>query len=187
MEAVKDKLVLYNPVTLKFWACSNWQFRKMQKKKKKERSYGSKMSKILLIIIPWLHYHSLSLESESKKRIGNEASTMSRLSNRVWTKQQTDCTHQGHGVQSLCAVLLLVWKQVLETLCPPGTLERFPFVRTGRPDKSFRKWNGLFPEGFAEKPSPSSGFLLDPGRQDLYSVISILVPAILSGGAYRYL
>ena len=32
-----------------------------------------------------------------------------------------------------------------------------------------------------------SGFLLDPGHQDLYSVISILVPAILSGGAYRYL
>ena len=145
------------------------------------------MSKILLIIIPWLHYHSLSLKSESNKRIGNEASTMSRLSNRVWTKQQTDCTHQGHGVQSLCAVLLLVWKQVLETLCPPGTLERFPFVRTGRPDQSVRKWNGLFPEGFAEKPSPSSGFLLDPGRQDLYSVISILVPAILSSGAYRYL
>ena len=120
----KDKLVLYNPVTLKFWACSNWQFRKMQKKKKKkkERSYGSKMSKILLIIIPWLHYHSLSLESESNKRIGNEASTMSRLSNRVWTKQQTDCTHQGHSLQSLSAVLLLVWKQVLETSCPPGTL-----------------------------------------------------------------
>ena len=33
----------------------------------------------------------------------------------------------------------------------------------------------------------SSGFLLDPGRRDLYSAISILVPAILSGGAYRYL
>ena len=33
----KDKLVLYNPVTLKFWACSNWQFRKMQKKKKEKR------------------------------------------------------------------------------------------------------------------------------------------------------
>ena len=32
-----------------------------------------------------------------------------------------------------------------------------------------------------------SGFLLDPGHQDLYSGISILVPAILSGGAYRYL
>ena len=31
------------------------------------------------------------------------------------------------------------------------------------------------------------GFLLDPGRRDLYSAISILVPAILSGGAYRYL
>ena len=119
----KDKLVLYNTVTLKFWACRNWQFRKMQKKKKKkERSYGSKMSKILLIIIPWLHYHSLSLKSESNKRIGNEASTMSRLSNRVWTKQQIDCTHQGHSLQSLSAVLLLVWKQVLEMSCPPGTL-----------------------------------------------------------------
>ena len=105
----KDKLVLYNPVTLKFWACGNWQFRKMQKKK--ERSYGSKVSKILLIIIPWLHYHSLSLKSESNKRIGNEASTMSRLSNRVWTKQQTDCTHQGHSLQSLSAVLLLVWNK----------------------------------------------------------------------------
>ena len=33
----KDKLVLYNPVTLKFWACRNWQFRKMQKKKKEKR------------------------------------------------------------------------------------------------------------------------------------------------------
>ena len=33
----------------------------------------------------------------------------------------------------------------------------------------------------------NTGFLLDPGRQDVYSVISILVPAILSGGAYRYL
>ena len=32
-----------------------------------------------------------------------------------------------------------------------------------------------------------TGFLLDPGRRDLYSAISILVPAILSGGAYRYL
>ena len=31
-----------------------------------------------------------------------------------------------------------------------------------------------------------TGFLLDPGRQDLYSGISILVPAILSGGAYTY-
>ena len=39
------------------------------------------MIKILLIILPWFHYHSLSLESESNKRIGNEASTMSRLSN----------------------------------------------------------------------------------------------------------
>ena len=120
----KDKLVLYNPVTLKFWACRNWQFRKMQKKKKKkkERSYGSKMSKILLIIIPWLHYHSLSLKSESNKRIGNEASTMSRLSNRVWTKQQTDCTHRGHMVYRAC-----------------------------RPDQSISKWNELFPEGFGWK------------------------------------
>ena len=32
-----------------------------------------------------------------------------------------------------------------------------------------------------------SGFLFDPGRQDLYLAISILVPAILSGGAHRYL
>ena len=32
-----------------------------------------------------------------------------------------------------------------------------------------------------------AGFLLDPGHRDLYSAISILVPAILSGGAYRYL
>ena len=99
----KDKLVLYSPVTLKFWACRNWQFRKIKNKKRRRRSRGSKMSKILLIAIPWLHYHSLSLESESNKRIENEASTMSRLSNRVWTKQQTDCTHQGHGLQSLPA------------------------------------------------------------------------------------
>ena len=118
----KDKLVLHNPVTLNFELVATDSSRKCQKKKKRRRSYGSKMSKILLIIIPWLHYHSLSLESESNKRIGNEASTMSRLSNRVWTKQQTDCTHQGHSLQSLSAVLLLVWKQVLEMSCPPGTL-----------------------------------------------------------------
>ena len=128
---------------------------KCKKKKEKRRSYGSKMSKILLIIIPWLHYHSLSLESESNKRIRNEASMMSRLSNRVWTKQQTDCTHQGHGLQSLCAVLLLVWKQVLEMSCPPGTLGALSICQTGWPDQSVRKWNGLFPEGFVEKPSPS--------------------------------
>ena len=36
-------------------------------------------------------------------------------------------------------------------------------------------------------PSSMSGFLLDPARRDLYLAISILVPPILSGGAYRYL
>ena len=57
------------------------------------------MSKILLIIIPWLHYHSLSLESELNKRIGNEASTMLRLSNNRLIAH----TMQGHGLQSLPA------------------------------------------------------------------------------------
>ena len=34
-------------------------------------------------------------------------------------------------------------------------LRRFPFVRTGRLDKSVSKWNRLFSKGFAEKPPPS--------------------------------
>ena len=82
----------------------------------------AKFTYYTVLIIPRLHYHGLSLERESNKRIRNEASTMSRLSNGVWTKQQTDCTHQGHGLQSLSAVLPIVWKQVLEASCPPGTL-----------------------------------------------------------------
>ena len=196
----KDKVVLYDPVTLKFWACRNWQFRKMKKKKKEAMNRKwAKFTYYTVLIIPRLHYHGLSLERESNKRIRNEASTMSRLSNGVWTKQQTDCTHQGHGLQSLSAVLPIVWKQVLEASCPPGTLgalsicqnwtaKEFIFlspemtilvtllsqnrqfslllcrflgtfvcvnVRPFLPMQSVSKWNGLFPKGFAEKPSPS--------------------------------
>ena len=41
------------------------------------------------------------------------------------------------------------------SFCQMEGLWRLPFVRTGRPDQSLSKWNGFFPEGFAEKPSPS--------------------------------
>ena len=34
--------------------------------------------------------------------------------------------------------------------CIHSLYGRFPFVRTGRPDQSVSKRNGLFPEGFAE-------------------------------------
>ena len=82
------------------------------------------MSKILLIIIPWLHYHSLSLESELNKRIGNEASTMSRLSNNRLIAH----TMQGHGLQSLPAGT--VSKQMKWAFSRGFCLKTISFVHT---------------------------------------------------------
>ena len=89
----KDKLVLYNPVTLKFWACRNWQFRKMQKKKKEKR-------KKLWIEDEqnFTNYYTLAPLSQSLTRKWVEQENWKWSKHDVEAvKQQTDCTHHARS------------------------------------------------------------------------------------------
>ena len=79
----KDKLVLYNPVTLKFWACRNWQFRKMQKIEDKQN---------------FTNYYTLAPLSQSltQKWVEQENWKWSKHDVEA-VKQQTDCTYHARS------------------------------------------------------------------------------------------
>ena len=79
----KDKLVLYNPVTLKFWACRNWQFRKMQKIEDEQN---------------FTNYYTLAPLSQSLTRKWVEQENWKWSKHDVEAvKQQTDCTHHARS------------------------------------------------------------------------------------------
>ena len=79
----KDKLVLHNPVTLKFWACRNWQFRKMQKIEDEQN---------------FTNYYTLAPLSQSltQKWVEQENWKWSKHDVEA-VKQQTDCTHHARS------------------------------------------------------------------------------------------
>ena len=88
----KDKLVLYNPVTLKFWACRNWQFRKMQKKKKKKKKLWIEDEQ------NFTNYYTLAPLSQSLTRKWVEQENWKWSKHDVEAvKQQTDCTHHARS------------------------------------------------------------------------------------------